>query len=171
MRSPRSASLALAAAVALLVLPGAPASSKSPATASRATAASDEAAVRAAIDAFFAAAQKRDWDAATALLSEDFEIYTDEAAGFNKADYSRLLREDDLEVRQMELRDTQVRVSADGTMAWAKYRGTFRGTSRGATHDVETAETLIFAKEAGQWKQVRAHASVKPTTTAASAAH
>ncbi len=170
MRSRRSALAVLTAALSLLILPGAPASSKTPA-AGRTSTASEEAAVRAAIDAFFVAAQKRDWDAATALLSDDFEIYTDEAAGFNKADYSRLLREDDLEVRQMELRDTQVRVSADGTMAWAKYRGSFRGTSRGATHDVETAETLIFAKEAGQWKQVRAHASVKPTPTAASAAH
>lgn len=145
----------------LLVFPLAPAAAEHGKAARGAAATSEEAAVRAVIDAFFAAAQRRDWDTAADLMSDDFEIYTDGAAVFDKAQYHRLLSEDDLEVREMELRDVEVRVSPDGAMAWATYRGTFRGTSQGAAHDAETAETLIFARERGHWKIVRAHASVK----------
>lgn len=123
--------------------------------------AAEAARVREAIDGFFSAAKKRDWDAAAALMSSDFELYTDQAQRVGKDEYVRLLKHDDLVVEQMELKDVDVRVSGDGQMAWAKYRGLFRSTSQGKPADAETAETVIFTNERGAWKMARAHASVK----------
>lgn len=123
--------------------------------------ATEAARVREAIDQFFSAAKGRDWDAAAELMSSDFELYTDEAQGVGKDEYVRVLKESDLVVEHMELKDVDIRVSGDGQMAWAKYRGLFLSTSQGQPADVETAETLIFTNERGAWKLARAHASVK----------
>jgi ketosteroid isomerase-like protein len=117
--------------------------------------------VREAIDDFFNAAKKRDWDTAAALMSSDFELYTDQAQGVGKDEYVRVLKQDDLVVEHMELKDMDIRVSGDGQMAWATYRGLFRSTSQGKPADAETAETVIFTNERGAWKMARAHASVK----------
>lgn len=118
--------------------------------------------VRQAIDHFFDAAKKRDWDAAAELMSSDFELYTDEAQSVAKDEYVRVLKETDLVVEHMELKNVDIRVSSDGQMAWAKYRGLFRSTSQGKPADVETAETLVFTNEQGVWKMTQAHASIKP---------
>ncbi len=118
--------------------------------------------VREAVDAFYAAAQRRDWDAAGALMAPAFEIYTDGAAGFDKPAYVALLKSDDLVLEQMALRDLKVRVAGDGRMAWVSFRGTFTMTSHGARHDVNTAETLILSRAADRWLIERAHASVAP---------
>jgi ketosteroid isomerase-like protein len=123
--------------------------------------AAEAARVREAIDGFFSAAKKRDWDAAAALMSSDFELYTDEAQAVGKDEYVRVLKQDDLVVEHMELKDVDIRVSGDGQMAWAKYRGLYRSTSQGKPADVETAETLIFTNERGTWKMARAHVSIK----------
>lgn len=121
--------------------------------------------VRAALDRFFDASKKRDWDATADLMSADFELYTDQAQGVGKTEYISLLKQDDLVVEHMELKDVAIRVSGDGQMAWAKYRGLFRSTSQGKPADVETAETLIFSNEGGAWKMTRAHASIKALDT------
>jgi ketosteroid isomerase-like protein len=117
--------------------------------------------VREVIDGFFIAAKKHDWDAAAALMSSDFELYTDEAQGVGKDEYVRVLKQDDLVVEHMELKDVDIRVSGDGQMAWAKYRGLYRSTSHDKPADAETAETLIFTNERGAWKMARAHVSIK----------
>jgi ketosteroid isomerase-like protein len=117
--------------------------------------------VRKVVDQFFSAAKKRDWDAAADLMATDFELYTDGAAGFNKQAYIKVLKEDDMELAYMELRDMEIRVSSDGRMAWGKYRGLFKSTSHNQPSIVETAETLLFKKEREQWKITRAHASLK----------
>lgn len=117
--------------------------------------------VRAALDRFFDASKKRDWDTAAALMSADFELYTDQAQGVGKEEYVSVLKQDDLVVEHMELKDVDIRVSSDGQMAWAKYRGLFRSTSQGKPADVETAETLIFTNDGGTWKMTRGHASIK----------
>lgn len=118
--------------------------------------------VRKVVDQLFSAAKKRDWDAAAELMSTDFELYTDGASGFNKQAYVKVLKDDDMELAYMELRDMEIRVSSDGQMAWAKYRGLFKSTSHNQPSTVETAETLIFKREGEQWKITRAHASIKP---------
>lgn len=117
--------------------------------------------VRKVMDDFFSAAKKRDWDAAGALMSSDFELYTDDAQGVGKDEYVRALKQDDLVVEHMELKEVDIRVSGDGQMAWAKYRGLYRHSSHGVPADVETVETLIFTNERGAWKMARAHASIK----------
>jgi ketosteroid isomerase-like protein len=136
-----------------------------PSTNTRATIV-DEAAettrVKNALDQFFSAAKKRDWDAVAEFISTDFELYTDNASGFNKQAYVKVLKDDDMQLTHMELKDMEIRVSSDGQMAWSKYRGLFKATSRNQPSTVETAETLIFKKEGEQWKIARAHISLKP---------
>jgi len=117
--------------------------------------------VRKVLDQFFSDAKKRDWDAVGQSMAADFEMYTDGAAAVNKQDYVKVLKEDDLELSYMELRDMEIRVSSDGQMAWTKYRGLFKSTSHNQPSNVETAETLIFKKDSGQWKITRAHVSIK----------
>jgi ketosteroid isomerase-like protein len=117
--------------------------------------------VRQVIDDFFRAANKQDWDTAGALFSSEFHIYTDGASGFDKDSYLKLLKEEDIKTLEMKLRDMVIRVSADGTMAWSQYRGTFTQEIRAKRSIMETAESLIFEKRGAEWKIVRAHASVK----------
>ena len=120
--------------------------------------------VKKVLDQFFDAAKKRDWDAAAEFMATDFELYTDGASTFNKQDYVKVLKQDDMELTHMELRDLETRVSSDGQMAWTKYRGLFKSISNKQQSNVETAETLIFKREAGQWKITRAHVSSKVLT-------
>lgn len=117
--------------------------------------------VKTAVDQFFSAAKKRDWDAAAEFMSADFELYTDGASVFNKQAYVKVLKDDDMELAHMELRDMEIRVSSDGQMAWGKYRGLFKSTSHNQPTTFETAETLIFKREGEQWKITRAHVSLK----------
>jgi ketosteroid isomerase-like protein len=120
--------------------------------------------VRKVVEQFFSAAKKRDWDAAAEFMATDFELYTDGASGFSKQAYVKVLKEDDLQLVNIELRDTEIRVSSDGQMAWGKYRALFKGISRNQPSTAETAETLIFKREGEQWKITRAHVSLKPLT-------
>ena len=133
-------------------------------TNTRVTVVDETAQVRTVVDQFFSAAKKRDWDAEAELMSTDFELYTDGASGFNKQAYIKVLKEDDMRLVSMELRDMEIRVSSDGQMAWAKYRGLFKFTSHNQPTTVESAETLIFKRESEQWKITRAHVSIKPLT-------
>lgn len=119
--------------------------------------------VRKVLDQFFSEAKKRDWDAVAELMSTDFELYTDGASAFNKQAYAKVLKEDDMQVTDMELKDMEIRVSSDGQMAWAKYRGFFKSTIHNQPTTMETAETLIFKKENEQWKIARSHVSLKPS--------
>lgn len=118
--------------------------------------------VRKVVDQFFSEAKKRDWDAVAELMSTDFELYTDGASVFSKQAYVKVFKDDDMQLAYMELRDMDIRVSSDGQMAWAKYRGLFKTITHNQPATVETAETLIFKKEADQWKITRAHVSMKP---------
>ena len=117
--------------------------------------------VKKVLDQFFSSAKKRDWDAVAEIMATDFELYTDGASGFNKPAYVKVLKEDDMVLSHMELRDMEIRVSSDGQMAWSKYRGLFKSISNNQPSNVETAETLIFKREDGQWKIARAHVSLK----------
>jgi cytochrome c peroxidase len=120
-----------------------------------------EAQVRQVIDRFYAAAERRDWDAAGALMAPDFEINTDGAESYGREAYIVMLKEDDLVVERMALRNLAVEVSPDSRMAWATFHGYFEMTQDGARHDVQTAETLILSRRGDRWEIVRAHASVK----------
>lgn len=120
--------------------------------------------VRKVVDQLFTACKKRDWDEASSFMAADFELYTDGASQFNKQAYLKVLKEDDVQLGYMELRDLEIRVSGDGQMAWAKYRGLFKNTMHNPPSILETVETLIFKRESAQWKITRAHVSLKPAT-------
>jgi len=117
--------------------------------------------VKQVIDEFFDAAKQQDWDRAGNTFAPDFEIYTDGASSYDKAAYIKVLKEENIATRRMQLSDLEIHVSPDGEIAWTKYRGDFESVIHGKSSHDKTAETLIFEKRAGQWKIVRAHASVQ----------
>ncbi len=107
--------------------------------------------VKKAIDGFFAAARRRDWDAAGKLLAPDFHLWSGVDKGWDRAAYIGLLKEDDLDVVEMSLKDLEIGVSADESFAWARYRATVDAISQGQRSVFHTAETIVFEhqREAG----------------------
>jgi hypothetical protein len=100
--------------------------------------------VKNAIDGFFEAARRRDWDAAGKFLSTDFHIWLGVEEALDRAAYVDLLKEDDLNVVDMSLQDLEIGVSADGSLAWARYRATVGAISKGQRSVSHTAETIVF---------------------------
>lgn len=117
-----------------------------------------EAEVRAVIERLYETAEARDWQAMSELLSDDFVLYTDQASTFDRGSYLELLASDDLGVEEMELRDLEIRVADDGSLAWCRFTGYFVHSPE---YVVETAETLAFERLDGAWKVAHSHASVK----------
>jgi ketosteroid isomerase-like protein len=130
------------------------------ASSSRTDALQAKAAVKAVLDAFYDRAGRRDWDAAGALFAPEFRILTDGAETFDKPTYVRLLKQDDIVVSKMELKDLEIHASAP-SIGWCRYRGYFETVSGGKPSRTETAETMIFEKRDGAWLIVHAHASIK----------
>lgn len=109
--------------------------------------ASDAAAeVKQAIDGFFVAARKRDWDAAGKLLATDFHIWVGVDEALDRTTYIDLLKQDDLNVVEMSLQDLAIGVSADGSLAWARYHATVDAVSKGQRSVTRTAETIVFER-------------------------
>jgi ketosteroid isomerase-like protein len=117
--------------------------------------------VKLALDNFFAAAGKQDWDKVGGMLAEDFAMFTDEATILNKDEYIKVMKQDNLRVAQMQLKDLRIEVSEQGQMAWCRYHGFFHISAGPQSSFVETAETVVFRNESSGWKLVQAHASVK----------
>lgn len=119
--------------------------------------------VEQAVYSFFQLSEQRNWDAVGGLMAPEFEIYTDGATSFPRAEYIELLKSDDLVMESWEIEDLEISVSPDAAMAWCRYRGRFFMTTGegGERHDVETAETLVFENRGGLWRIVQAHASIK----------
>lgn len=118
--------------------------------------------IRAAIDQFYAAADQQDWDAAGKLMAEDFVIFIDGGESFGKTDYVALLKADDLVVESLTLRDVEIAVSDDGSMAWSRYKADVASVSNGERHDVSTLETLVFGLIEGTWQIRHAHVALAP---------
>ncbi len=124
-------------------------------------AADEQSKVKLALDNFFAAAGKQDWDKIGGMLTEDFEMFTDEVTILNKYEYIKALKQDNLRVAQMQLKDLRIEVSEQGRMAWCRYHGFFHISAGPQSSFVETAETVVFRNENSGWKLVQAHASIK----------
>jgi ketosteroid isomerase-like protein len=124
-------------------------------------AADEQSKVKVALDNFFVAAEKQDWDKAGGMLTEDFEMFTDEVTILNKYEYIKVMKQENLHVAQMQLKDLRIEVSEQGQMAWCRYRGFFHMSAGPQSSLVETAETVVFRNENSGWKLVQAHASVK----------
>lgn len=117
--------------------------------------------VKRAIDGFFEAARRRDWDAAGTLLSNDFRIWLGGDGALDRAAYVALLKEDDLNVVEMSLRDLEIGVSPDGSLAWGCYRATVDGISKGQRSVSRTAETIVFERRHGEgWLMRHIHVSL-----------
>jgi ketosteroid isomerase-like protein len=119
--------------------------------------------VKQVIDGFFAAAQKRDWDAAGDLLSADFTIYTDGGETHDRPEYIAILKEDDIITLSLDVRDLDISVSHDGQMAWARYRAFIESESKGIRSKTKTAETIIFERIRGDWRICHTHVSYTQT--------
>jgi ketosteroid isomerase-like protein len=126
-----------------------------------------EAAVRHVMDVFFAESLRQDWDAVGRVMTDDFEIFTDDAIRYRKQEYVDLLKADDLRLGRYRLDDLHIGVAASDDYAWMTYRGYFESTSHGKFSRVATLETLMFRKDSGEWKLFRAQATIsdldKPT--------
>lgn len=108
--------------------------------------------VKKAIDGFFEAARQRDWDAAGKVLSTDFHIWLGVDGALDRAAYIDLLKEDDLNVVDMSLQDLEIGVSADGSLAWARYHAAVDAISKGERSVSHTAETIVFEHQhEGGW--------------------
>jgi ketosteroid isomerase-like protein len=126
-----------------------------------ARAADERSKVKLALDNFFAAAGKQDWDKVGRMLTEDFEVFTDEVTILNKYEYIKVLKQENLRVTQMQLKDLRIEVSEQGQMAWCRYHGFFHIFAGSESSFVETAETVVFRNENSGWKLVQSHASIK----------
>ena len=100
--------------------------------------------VKRAIDGFFEAARRRDWNTAGKVLSPDFHIWAGIDDVLDRASYIDVLKEDDLDVVDMSVRDLEIGVSADGSLAWARYHTTVDAISKGQRSVSRTAETIVF---------------------------
>lgn len=108
--------------------------------------------VKKAIDGFFEAARRRDWDAAGMVLSTDFHIWVGVDGAMDRAAYVGLLKEDDLNVVDMSLQDLEIGVSGDGSLAWARYHATVDAISKGQRSVSRTAETIVLEHQhEGGW--------------------
>jgi hypothetical protein len=118
-------------------------------------------AVKAAIDRFFEAARRRDWDAASTVLSSDFRIWLGGDGTLDKTAYVAVLKEDDLNVLDMSLHDLEIGVSADGSLAWGCYRAIVDGISKGQRSVSRTAETIVFERHPVEgWLMRHIHVSL-----------
>ncbi len=123
--------------------------------------ADEESKVKVTLDDFFAAAGKQDWDKVGGMLADDFEMFTDEVTILKKDEYIKVMKQDNLRVTQMQLKDLRIEVSEQGQMAWCRYHGFFHMYEGPQSSLVETAETVVLRNESSGWKLVQAHASVK----------
>jgi hypothetical protein len=120
-----------------------------------------DAEVKKAIDGFFEAARRRDWDAAGKLLSNDFRIWFGNDGSLDRAAYVALLKEDGLNVVDMSLHDLEIGISADRSLAWARYRATVDAISKGQRSISRTAETIVFERQNEEgWLMRHIHVSL-----------
>lgn len=117
--------------------------------------------VRKALDTFLHAVDVRDWKTVDEVLSADFEFYSDDLMVLTRAEFINAMREDDMKIDKLELKDVKVSLSPDGQMAWVKYGAHLESSMRGAPYNMASVETVAFRKEDGNWKMTHNHASVK----------
>ncbi len=123
--------------------------------------ATQTASVRERLDSFFHAVDVRDWKTVEDVLASDFEFYSDDLMVLSRAEFLQAMREDDMKIDKFELKDVKVTLSPDGQMAWVKYHARMESTMKSGPYNMESAETVAFRKEDGNWKMTHNHASVK----------
>lgn len=126
--------------------------------------ASEEAKVRITLDAFFHAADVKDWNGIEGLLAKDFEFYTDDSLVVSRDEFIKAMKDDDMKIAKFELKNVKISLSQDSQMAWIKYHAFLESQIHGEPYNMMSAETVALRKEGTQWKLTHSHASVKKLT-------
>jgi len=124
-------------------------------------AAEEKANVKKALESFFHAVDVKDWKLIEQVIAKDFEFYGDDSMVLTRDEFISAMKEDNMKIDKLELKDVKVSLSPDGQMAWAKYSAHLESSMRGAPYNMASVETVAFRKEDGNWKMTHNHASVK----------
>jgi ketosteroid isomerase-like protein len=113
------------------------------------------------IHEYFQAFTDKDFLGMLELTSDEFTYCDHEGRQLNKTAYFDSLGKDEWVTETFFLENLQVHTSEEATMALATYESHFDGHS-GDVHNVHLhfSETLVWRKEAGQWKILRMHYSL-----------
>lgn len=117
--------------------------------------------VRRALDDFFTAADRKDWRAIDGLLASDFEFYSDGLMKLDRTQFLDAMREDEMEIAKLELKDVSVLLSEDAAMAFVRYGVDLESSIHGAPYNMRSIETVVYRKEEGRWKMLHNHASIR----------
>ena len=117
--------------------------------------------VRRALDDFFTAADRKDWQTIDMLLASDFEFYSDDLMKLDRARFLNAMREDEMEIAQLELKDVSVLLSEDAAMAFVRYGVDLESSIHGEPYNMRSIETVVYRKEGGRWKMLHNHASIR----------
>lgn len=128
---------------------------------SGAVVAAEEAEVKKALDKFFHAVDVKDWKAIDEVLAKDFEFYGDDTTVLTRDEFIKAMKDDNMQIDKLQLKNVKVSLSPDGQMAWVKYSAYLESSMRGAPYNMASVETVAFRKEDGNWKMTHNHASVK----------
>ena len=126
--------------------------------------ASEEVNVRKALDAFYHAADVKDWKAIEGILAQDFEFYTDDSLVVSRDEFLKAMKDDDMKIAKLELKNVKISLSQDSQMAWIKYHAFLESQIHGEPYNMMSAETVALRKEGSQWKLTHSHASIKKLT-------
>ena len=132
-----------------------------PAQAAKVDTAAEEANVKKALDDFFHAVEVKDWKLVDQVMAKDFEFYGDDSMVLTRNEFITAMKEDNMKIDKLELKDVRVSLSPDGQMAWVKYSAHLESSMRGEPYNMASVETVTFRKEDGSWKMTHNHASVK----------
>jgi ketosteroid isomerase-like protein len=112
----------------------------------------------ATVDAFHAALQRGDTNAAAALLADDVLIFEGGGVERSKAEYASHHLAADAEFAQaVPSTVTNRSGGAIGDIAWIASEGGITGTYKGKPIDRVTAETMVLRRIGTAWKIVHIH--------------
>lgn len=114
------------------------------------------------LETYHQAFDDKDWSTFANCLSEDFNMFADKGRRQNKAELVRDLGKDTWQTVKRELNNARFTLSADGNMALATYNLVYDGHEGDPARPlhIEFLETMIFRKEAGEWKILHSHYSM-----------
>lgn len=121
----------------------------------------EKANVKQALESFFAAAERKDWQVLDALIAQDFSFYSDGTMTLDRNGFLEAMKDDSMDITSMELNNVSVSLSGDAKMAFVKYQAAMESSIHGEPYNMSSVETVIFRKESSGWKMIHNHASVK----------
>lgn len=116
----------------------------------------------AVVNAFHAALDRGDKDAALALLAGNVQIYEQGYVERSKAEYASHHLASDMEFSQAVKSETNdVAVVDEGNLAYVISQGTTKGEFKGKPVDTINLETMVLSQVDGSWKIVHIHWSLR----------